>query len=168
MRQCSNSEEGGQAWKGGRLAARKQKAEPRGAADWAGEHELNSVSAAGAKDVPDGKRQRSSDGWGTRIQRGGSQKKFPESDEQDGKNGARPLSQNGMRVHPNVEYDGCGVHPIRGTRIQSKARPRRPRMRAWPAAWPLCWGHAPAVRAGMRRGACLPAWLLDPMYPRCG
>ena len=92
------------------------------AADWAREHALSSAGAAGAEDVPDGKRQRSSDGWGTRIQRGGSQKKFPESDEKDGKDGARPLNQDGMRVHPNVECDGCGVQPIRGTRFQSKAR----------------------------------------------
>ena len=119
------------------LAEGNNKAGLRGAADWARKRELMRMGAAGAEDVPDGKRQRSSDGWGTRIQRGGSQKKFPESDEQDGKDRSRPLSQDGMRVHPNVECDGCGVHPIRGTRFQSKARLLRPPAARGPAARPL-------------------------------
>ena len=92
----------------------------RGAGLWR-QHVLNSVCAAGAEELQGGKRQRSSAGWGARNQRGGSQKKFPETDEQDS---ACPLSEDGVRVHPNVECDGCGVHPIRGTRFQSKARPR--------------------------------------------
>ena len=156
------------------LAEGNEKTGLRGAADWARERKLKRMGAAGAEDVPDGKRQRSSDGWGTRIQRGGSQKKFPESDEQDGKDRSRPLSQNGMRVHPNVECDGCGVHPIRGTRFQSKARLLRPLLRA--GLQHGLWGAGACSGAGrphtdMLRGACLQtqhALALPAQLPRIG